>query len=205
MIRGTDDPSDAAARLLQRAWNRDGLPEIATGIFFLACAGLVRLQQVLPKGSPGFVAATLLFSFGLPAATLGGRSLVKRFRHRWLIARSGYVEPLPHPVKPRWTLALLLSAAAVLVSAALAMQLSEMALLPITGVLGAAICGAIAWQARMWRTAAAGALMLASSVALAFSGLPLLAAMSALFAIQGLFWLLSGAVVLFLFARPDGA
>jgi hypothetical protein len=30
-----EDPDWLAGRLMQRAWNRDGLPEIAIGLFFL--------------------------------------------------------------------------------------------------------------------------------------------------------------------------
>ena len=53
------DPHAIAARLMQRAHNRDGLPEIAVGLIFLLSAGLIYAWAVLPPASVGFKAAVL--------------------------------------------------------------------------------------------------------------------------------------------------
>jgi hypothetical protein len=52
------DPSAIAGRVLQRAWNRDGLPEMAMGLCFLLSSGLIYATVALPRGSiTGVVAA----------------------------------------------------------------------------------------------------------------------------------------------------
>ncbi len=53
------DAHAIAARLMQRAHNRDGLPEIAVGLIFLLSAGLIYAWAVLPPASVGFKAAVL--------------------------------------------------------------------------------------------------------------------------------------------------
>jgi len=50
------DPTVMARRLIQKAHNRDGLPEIAVGVSFLLVAGLIYAQVVLPPESSGFKA-----------------------------------------------------------------------------------------------------------------------------------------------------
>ena len=58
-IPRTADPDAIARRLIQRAHNRDGLPEIAIGLSFLLVSGLIFVQVLLPRGSNGFKLAAL--------------------------------------------------------------------------------------------------------------------------------------------------
>src|SRR5580658_10391836 len=86
-----EDPDRLAGRLIQRAWNRDGLPEIAIGLFFLFMSTVFAAQHFLEKEWPAFrtmpVALVLIFplTFLMPHA-------VKWTRDRYLIKRAGYVE-----------------------------------------------------------------------------------------------------------------
>ena len=191
----TDDPKVLANRLLQRAWNRDGLPEIGIGLFSLMAAGLIYAQEVLPRRTPGWVAAILAFSFGLPVVSFSMWSLVKRVRSRWLVERAGYVEYLPPENRKRNNVRALAVMEVVLPLTFLAFNHSERLLLPITGALGALLAGAIGWSARMVRLMAGGALMLVAALLLALSTVPVQIAMAILFGSQGLYYLLTGGVV----------
>ena len=52
-LTGSSDPNAMAKRLMQRAHNRDGLPEVAVGLIWLLLSGLIYATIVLPKGSIG--------------------------------------------------------------------------------------------------------------------------------------------------------
>jgi len=188
----TEDPKVLANRLLQRAWNRDGLPEIGIGLSYLVTAGLVYAWQVLPRRSPGQIAAILTFAFGLPIVSFGMQPLVKRIRSRWLLERVGYVEPLPPKNLKRNNLRALAAMAVLVPLAFLAFNYSERLLLPITGMLGALICGLVGWSARMVRLMAGGAIMLATAILLAFSSVPVMIGMAILYGSWGLYYLLTG-------------
>ena len=167
----------------------------ATGLCWLVTAGLIYAQQVLPRRSPGWVAAILAFAFGLPIVCLAAGALVKRVRGRWLVERAGYVEYLPPKNRKRSQLRALGVMAVVLPLTFLAFNYSERLLLPITGLGGAVLVGAIGWSARMVRLMAGGAFMLAAALLLAFSTVPVQIGMAILFGSQGLYYLLTGGIV----------
>lgn len=193
------DPRVIADRLLQRGWNRDGLPEIGVGLTFLVTGALIYAQEVLPRRSPGQVAAVLAFAFGLPVVCFGLPPLVKRVRGRWLVERSGYVEHVPSSIRRNYVFALALSVMAVVLPLAfLVVSRRERLLLPITGALGGLLCGWIGWRGRMYRVIAGGALLLMTAIWLALGDLPVPIAMAILFGSQGLYYLAAGGIA---FAR----
>ena len=89
------DPSVMARHLIQRAHNRDGLPEIAVGVMFLLVAGLSYAQATLPRETVAFKAAVLAFALLIPLLCLGSPWALRRVRTRFLIGRVGYVQPKP--------------------------------------------------------------------------------------------------------------
>lgn len=187
------NPDVLAKRLLQRAHNRDGLPEILIGILFLSAAGLSYAISVLPHRSPAGIAAILLFSFGFPAATFLAPRAIKSIRRRYLVEREGYVEHLPtraSPLRRQWLIGI---AAAVIVLAQVVLRpLSENLIPGLTGVLGgalAAICG------REPRFIFAGAVMAITGIAVFLSGLTMETGLIVIFAIQGAVEVISGSIV----------
>ncbi|SPF56840.1 membrane hypothetical protein [Candidatus Sulfopaludibacter sp. SbA4] len=199
----TKDPKVLANRLLQRAWNRDGLPEIGSGLFSLVAAGLIYAMQILPRRSPGQIAAILIFAFVLPLYGFCAQPLVKRIRSRWLLERAGYVQHLPNRNLKRNNLRLLAVMAVVMPLVFLAFNYSERLLLPMTGALGALICGLVGWSARMVRLMAGGAIMLATAILLALSSVPVMIGMAILFGSQGLYYLLTGGVAFLRFMNDE--
>src|ERR1039457_3606961 len=89
-MNSVEDPKIAAERLMQRAYNRDGLPELTIGLAWLAMASLVYGAEAIPKGSPAFVADILGFALGCPLLTIGAPRFVKWVRGRYLTGRLGY-------------------------------------------------------------------------------------------------------------------
>ena len=198
-----DDPTLIGKQLLQRAWNRDGLPEIGAGLTFLVCSGLIYAQQVLPHRSAASIAATLVFALGLPFAGWLGKSAVKRARNRWLVERSGYVRYLPHPRKPVRILTALAVMSAMVGLTAVAIGYSEKLLLPICGLLGALISGVVGWSTRLVRVLAGGVFMLLAGIGLGLSSIPVMLGMAVLFGFEGLFFLVTGGLVLYRFLNAN--
>ena len=99
-------------------------------------AGLIYAQQVLPRHSPGWVAAILGYALGFPILCLAGWSLVKRARRRWLVERAGYVEYLPFKIVTRQNLWALAAMLVLMPLAFLAFNYSERLQLLFPGALG---------------------------------------------------------------------
>jgi hypothetical protein len=194
------DPDMIASRLLQRAHNLDGLPEIAVGLFFLMASGLSYAMATLPKGSLGFGIAVLSFSFGLPVLLFCTRPLVYWVRRRYLVQREGYVQYKPWDRKRR------IRFVGIGLTAVVLMPIVNLALPPLgswfvtlTGVLMgllAVICG------RMPRFVFAGVLAALAGVLIARIDMPLGLGMAALFGFQGVVTLVSGGVTLIRFFNP---
>jgi hypothetical protein len=190
------DPDRLAKQLIQRAYNRDGLPEIVVGVLFLLVSGLLYAQAVLPKGTLAFRAAVLTFALGLPAAILGSESFLKWLRRRYLIRRSGYVQYAPsEPKHIRRGIAIAVGASALVVIMAIVVGPPGPSLVAVTGVLGGALT---ALSGRSPRFIAGGAVMALAGLALAYAALPLPLGMAILFGFQGVVVLLSGGLT---FAR----
>src|SRR5271166_2981317 len=84
-----EDPDRLAGRLMQRAWNRDGLPEIAGGLIALYVSGIFIIQLLLEKRWLGIGVIQVLLVLITPMGYLLPRA-VQWARSRWLIERVGY-------------------------------------------------------------------------------------------------------------------
>ena len=187
------DPKAIGRQLVQKAHNRDGLPEIFIGVFFLLMSSLTYLIMVLPRKSIGFYAAVLTASFVLPVLGFGSHSVFKWVRRRFLIERWGFVE-YTLINRRRIALGIVLAALMNVVLFGVIPRLSQPDrwLLAGTGLFGGAVC---AWGGRQPRFVFEGALMATTGLLVAFSGVSLDAGFVILFGFQGLLTLASGCVV----------
>jgi len=184
---------------MQRAHNRDGLPEIAVGVTFLLVSGLSYAQVALPQGSIGFKVTVIAFSFLVPLLTLGTPRILKWVRRRYLILRVGYVEPKPMARK-QMALGIVLALAVGVVALLAVARWSppDNWLLAGTGLVGGALS---AWCGRLPRFVIGGVLMAATGVVLAISGVAMGVGFAILFGCAGLATMVSGSVVFFRFMR----
>jgi hypothetical protein len=110
------DPNKIAFRLIQKAHNRDGLPEITAGVSLLWVVALIYASNVYPPGSLAAKLATLAFALLTPLMCIGLPWAIKGLRRRFLIARTGYVKSRPLALRPKFLSILI----AILVAAAVA-------------------------------------------------------------------------------------
>ena len=198
-LTGSSDPNAVARRLMQRAYNRDGLPEIAVGLIFLFASGLIYAQDVLPRGSMGFKLAVLAFALLLPFLIFGSPWALQRVRRRYLMERVGYVQL--KPIAWRWIgFGIMLGALLAMALFGVLPRLPQLNrwLLAGTGLLGGAL---IAWCGRLPRFVIEGVVMAATGVFLAFAGVSLDIGFAILLGFQGLVTLVSGGVVFLRFIR----
>ena len=198
-LTGSSDPNAVARRLMQRAYNRDGLPEIAVGLIFLFASGLIYAQDVLPRGSMGFKLAVLAFALLLPFLIFGSPWALQRVRRRYLMERVGYVQH--KPIAWRWIgFGIMLGALLAMALFGVLPRLPQLNrwLLAGTGLLGGAL---IAWCGRLPRFVSEGVVMAATGVFLAFAGVSLDIGFAILLGFQGLVTLVSGGVVFLRFIR----
>jgi hypothetical protein len=194
------DPNAIAKRLMQRAHNRDGLPEIAVGLTFLVVAALSYAEVVLPRESIGFKAAVLALALVIPLLCMGAPWALKRVRRQYLIERVGYVEPRPIP---RRHIGIGIALAVVAALAALAFLTpsspsSDRWVLAGTGLFGGALA---ALSGQLPRFVAGGVLMAATGVLTASAGVSLPAGFAILFGFVGILALVSGGLVFLRFVR----
>jgi hypothetical protein len=187
-LTGASDPNAVARRLVQRAYNRDGLPEIAVGLTFLLISGFIYAAVALR-----FKLAVLAFALLPLPIFLGSGWALQRLRRRFLIERVGYVEYKPM----RWRqIGLGIVFAALLALALFGVETwvshPDRWLLAGTGLLGG---GLIAWCGRLPRFIIGGVVMAATGVFLAFAGVSLAIGFTILYGFQGLVTLVSGGVV----------
>jgi MFS family permease len=199
------DPNVIASRLLQRAHNRDGSPEIVIGLFFLMASGLVYATAVLPKGTLGFGIAVLSFSFGLPVLIFTLGPLIQWVRRRCLIPREGYVQYRPLDKKRRVSLIILgLTTLVLMTLIVLVLPPPGSWYVALYGILAGiffALCG------RLPRFIFAGVLTALAGVLLAYVDISMDLRFAALFGFQGVVALISGGVTLVRFFNqpPIGA
>jgi hypothetical protein len=194
-----EDPNAIAQRLLQKAHNRDGLPEITTGVLMLIISGLIGAQIIFTPGSLGYKAATWALVIGMPLSGFSVPLILKWIRRQFLIERVGYVKPKPIRRKP------IVFVLAIGIAALLAMFLVVNRDLHLDQwLLGASglFCGAIwAFGGRSTRFVVSGLLTAAAGIAVAFSGVTLDVGFTLLWGFVGLLSLLSGCVVFLRFIR----
>jgi hypothetical protein len=190
------NPDVLAKQLLQRAHNRDGLPEILIGLLFLAVSGFQYAWIVLPHRSLVFKASVIVFALGFPAVCLLGHGWVQRFRQRYLVEREGYVESLPsrNPYLKYWLMALV-GLCAVLAQV-LMRPMPEYWVTGFTGVAGGALA---AFAGRAPRFYFAGLVMFATGLGVAFAKLPMENGFLILFGVMGVLELIMGGAAWFKF------
>jgi hypothetical protein len=199
--RFLDESPDAIAdRLMQKAHNQDGLPEIAIGLTFLVVAGLQWLQVAYQPGSPEYKLAWWGYMLLIPAVILGSQWAIKMVRRKYLIERVGYVEYKPVNRKRFWAVI----GIAFVVACAMAFAIAARRLPPrswllaITGIGG----GVLAIQSgRLPRFVVGGVLMAATGLFLVLIRVSLEVGFMILFGAMGLLSLVSGCVVFLLFMR----
>ena len=193
------DPNTIAKRLLQRAHNRDGLPEIAVGLTFLVIGTLSYAQVALPRGSMGFKATVLGLALLIPVLGIGMPWILKWVRRRYLIDRLGYVEPKPmgrRQIGIGITLAVV--ATVVLIGVVTQGSQPDRWVLAGTGLLGGTLA---ALSGQLPRFVIGGVLMAATGMVVALVGVSLEMGFAVLFGFPGLLALISGSLVFFRFLR----
>lgn len=194
------DPNAIAQRLMQKAQNQDGLPEIAIGLILLPTAALQWLQFTSPYESFAHKQGALVLGILVPALILGSQWAIKTARRKFLIERVGYVELKPVAPKRFWAVfgVAFLGAAAMVFAIATRSIPSRNWLVAITGILG----GILAIQAgRLPRFVIGGVLMAAAGIVLVLIGVSFELGLTVFFGTVGLLSLISGCVVLLLFLR----
>jgi len=198
------NPNVIALRLLKKAHNRDGLPEIAAGVIFLLTAGLVSLQVVFQPGSPEYKASAWGMVLLIPTCILGTLWVIKKVRRQFLIPRVGYVEQKPISRKRigiAFSLALIVAVTPVFAAHKGFSPSASWNLLG-AGLLGGAIP---ALGGRMPRFVIGGGLVMATGILLAISGVTEQVGFTILYGFIGLLSVSSGSVVLWLLVRtPTG-
>jgi len=170
----------------------DGLVEMAVGLLFVA-VGLVLLAWQGFDYSP---LVTIIVVVGLPAVVIGGAYLIKRLvremKQRITYPRTGYVAYRQgEPSKGRWFIPL---AAFALVVASLFLPEAFMRMSAMVGALLAVVLIFMGYRVGLWRFYAVGVIALVSGVALAWSDVVELIAVSLTFAITGVALFLVGAL-----------
>jgi hypothetical protein len=188
-----------AKRLIQRAHNRDGLPEIAVGLSFLAVGFFSYAQVLLPRESIVFKAAVLGLALSIPVLCIGSPRALQWVRRRFLIERVGYVEPKPIS-RTQIGIGIILAVvmAVTLFGVVTRFSRPDRWVLAGTGLLGGALA---ALGGRLPRFVIGGVLMAAAGIVIAFSGVSLQIGFAMLFGFQGLLALVSGGVVFLRFIR----
>lgn len=193
------DPNILARQLIQRAHNRDGLPEIVLGLGFLLVAGLTYAQVMLPRESMGFKAAVLTLATVFPLLCFGSPWVLRWVRRRYLIGRLGYVQPKPISRKD---IGMGVTVAVLMIVALFGIvpRLSQPNrwILAGTGLFGGALA---AFSGQLPRFVIGGLLMAATGIGVALSGVSLEAGFAILFGFPGILAVISGVVVFVRFVR----
>ncbi|HTQ53102.1 MAG TPA: hypothetical protein VMI94_01505 [Bryobacteraceae bacterium] len=193
------DPNAIAKRLIQRAHNRDGLPEIAMGLSFLVVGILSYALVLLPRDSIGFKAAVVGLALLIPVLGMGSPWALKWVRRRYLIERVGYVEPKPICRKQIGAgIAVAVVAATLLFGVVTQSSNPDRWVLAGTGLFGGALA---AWAGQLPRFVIGGVLMAATGMVVAFAGVSLEIGFAVIFGFQGLLALISGGMVFLRFIR----
>jgi len=206
-----ETPEQIAGRLMQKAHNQDGLPEIATGLILLTFAGLYGLPLVFQPSSGVYKTSSygvLAMMFLLLIPIYGSQWVIKKIRMRYLIGKVGYVKLKPLNRKQSGRLIGVVVVAAV-VAAALAAALvyiigSKHHLSLWSWILaGDGISGGMlaCVGGRSIRYFIAGGSMAAIGIVLALRGTSPNTGLTILFGFIGLFCLFSGSIALSILLR----
>jgi hypothetical protein len=195
-----ENPDAIAKRLMQKAHNRDGLPEIAIGLTFLIVAAALWMQVVFHLGSAGYTAGFWSFTLLVPTMILGSQWVIKWLRRQFLIEKAGYVQL--KPINRKHSAIIIGIAFVVAVVAAFAAIKGSIPpaslMLAGTGIGGGLLA---TLSGRIPRFFIGGGVMAAIGISVAFSGVSLGLGFTILFGLMGALTLVSGCVVFLLFLR----
>jgi hypothetical protein len=194
------NPDLTARHLLQKAHNRDGLPDIAIGLCFLAVAFCMWLQVAFPPGSLPYREAALVLGVLVPALGFGSMWAIKKVRRHFLIEQEGYVKLKPVNRKRL----VLVGVLAFLIAVAMVFGMYKRELPLASWILaGTGIGGGVlaAQSVRLPRYVVGGVVMALTGIVLAFSRVSLGKGFMILYGSMGILSLVSGCVVLLLFLR----
>ena len=194
------DPDAAVRRLMRRANNRDGLPEISIGAVLLTTAVLIWLQVAYPRGSFAYRASWWGMMVLIIPMIGGSQWAIKWVRRRFLIEKVGFVELKPVPRK----LLIAVTCIAFVVAAAMVCGVYLRAL-PASGlmIVGTGITWGLlaAYAGRLPRYVVGGVLMAAVSICLGFTQVSFEMGSLILYGSMGMLSLVSGCAVLLHFVR----
>lgn len=197
----SESPDVIASRLMQKVHNRDGLPEIAIGLSFLALASLIYVQTLLERGSNRDKLISLALCGLIPLLGFGAPWAVNRVRRRFLIERIGYVRPKPVGVKlVAITIVIAVAAAVTVFVAVISHAQFDGLVLAGSGIFGG---GLAALSGRSLRFFVGGILVAAAGVLIGLSGTSLEIGFALLWGFAGLLSLFSGSIVLLRFIRQS--
>jgi len=197
-----EDPNRLARRLMQRAHNRDGLPEIVAGAFFLLVSAIMTGLLYSQEGSLPRKALALSMALLIPAMGLGTYPFIKWLRHRYLMAREGYFEYRPSR-SSRISIVLLIASSVALAfwaanTARRGMVLPDRWLLAGTGVFGGLLA---VLSGRSTRFKVEGLLLALAGVSIGLSGVSLTAGFALFFGFTGAMMAVLGVIALLRFMQ----
>lgn len=196
-----EDPDRLAGRLIQRAWNRDGLPEIAIGLFFLFMSAVFAAQHLLEKEWPSFRAVPVVLILIFPLSFLMPHA-VKWARNRYLIERAGYVEVKPPTINGRLRMALIAALIAIVAVVAVVVAIRHLAPLSSRWIVAGAgvFCGVLLpVSGRELRFVFSGAVIAVTGILLGIYGVDFGIGWTILYGAGGAITVISGTVVLLRF------
>jgi hypothetical protein len=185
-----EDPSISAGRRAGAYWNIDGLAELYIGLIWVFVAFSLYATAHLDKSSPWFKPLLLGGTLTWMAAIFGGQRIVAAVKTRVTYPRTGYVAAAKPRARVWWLPVVILALAATLPFG------PQQLVLPITGLIGAAIAGAVAVTTGVRRLYALGGLFLVLGLALGAANVELNRAFSLLFGVAGAANILSGGITL---------
>src|ERR1700738_1138998 len=193
-------PDQLATRLMQKAHNRDGLPEVLCGAVFLFAAAytsMIAMPRSALMNHRGLFLADILL---LAALCVAGPWLLRGVRGHFLIGRVGYVR-----TKPNWRKLVIIAIAGLITFLLLLLGAFFMRIPHLDDCVIASLGLFIGWVSPFWgrslRFLVFGALAIPLGLVLVFSPLDINARLAIFFGSMGALWLLSGCVVLIRFLR----
>lgn len=203
-MNSMEDPMIAAELLMQRAYNRDGLPELTMGLILMLYASFLFAISTLTNGGwRAFAAFGLGTGLGLPLLGWTMRRFRGWVQSRYLMPRLGYVRHKPTEPEPVWPLIL---ACCVMGAGFLIFRSWNHWLLLLAGCCYGAGRIGLGLRLGIRRFVVAGILGAMLGVGLSLTGLTVFIAVPAWFGAIGLIEFVSGCTVLLhLLAESSGA
>lgn len=195
-----ESPDVIANRLIQKAHNRDGLPEIYVGSIFLLAAGFNTMLLFPHWQSMVYRASYFAAIFFFMLLCVISPWLLKWVRRQFLIERVGYVKQKSNTRKLVFIAVSGLATFLLLLVGGLLIRIPHLDRWVLAG-FGVFVGGVWTFSIRRPRSVVYAVLAPATGIVLAFSPVSMQAGLAIVFSLMGLVSLLSGCVVFLLFIR----